>query len=130
MTETTNLGLQKPDYTDGADIAVVNGNMDTIDAAFSGIQAGKAGNTILGSGSIPVSAWTGSGPYTAVVTPESKDRANCRIAVDFASLTDAQAEEILGCGICEASHTDTSVTLRALSDKPSFAVPLAFTWYD
>lgn len=130
MTLTTNLSLKKPEYEDAADIAAENENMDILDAAIAGIQAGKAGNTILGSGSIPVSAWTGSGPYTAVVTPEAKDRANCRIAVDFASLTDAQAEEILGCGICEASHTDTSVTLRALSDKPSFAVPLAFAWYD
>ena len=34
-TTTTNLGLTKPDYTDAADIAVINTNMDTVDAAIT-----------------------------------------------------------------------------------------------
>ncbi len=33
MKTTTNLGLKKPDYTDAADIAVINENMDKLDAA-------------------------------------------------------------------------------------------------
>lgn len=33
-TTTANLGLTKPDYTEKADIAVINGNMDKIDAAM------------------------------------------------------------------------------------------------
>lgn len=32
-TTTANLGLTKPDYTEKADVAVINGNMDKIDAA-------------------------------------------------------------------------------------------------
>ena len=31
MTETENLKLKKPDYTDTADIADINANMDIID---------------------------------------------------------------------------------------------------
>ncbi len=31
MTNTTNYGLKKPGYDDGADIAIINQNMDTID---------------------------------------------------------------------------------------------------
>ena len=41
-TQTTNLHLTKPDYTDAADIAVINTNMDTLDA-----KVGAVGNTSL-----------------------------------------------------------------------------------
>ena len=43
-TQTTNLHLAKPDYSDAADIAVINGNMDTIDAV-----SGSVIQTIVGS---------------------------------------------------------------------------------
>ena len=35
---TTNLGLTKPAYADEADIAVLNGNMDLLDAAYGNIN--------------------------------------------------------------------------------------------
>ena len=38
-TTTTNLGLSKPEYTDTADIAVINGNMDVVDASVGGMAA-------------------------------------------------------------------------------------------
>lgn len=37
-TTTKNLGLVKPDYTDAADIAVINSNMDMLDEAVAGLQ--------------------------------------------------------------------------------------------
>lgn len=37
-TQTTNLGLTKPAYSDPADISVINTNMDTIDAAIKALQ--------------------------------------------------------------------------------------------
>ena len=37
-TTTPNLGLVKPDYEDLADIAVLNENSDTIDAAVKAVQ--------------------------------------------------------------------------------------------
>ena len=37
-TQTTNLHLSKPAYTDAADIAVINSNMDIIDEAVTDIQ--------------------------------------------------------------------------------------------
>ena len=37
-TRTTNLSLIKPDYTDTADIADINANMDTIDAKINGLD--------------------------------------------------------------------------------------------
>lgn len=38
MTTTTNLALKKPDYSDHADIAIINENMDTLDRVVSGKQ--------------------------------------------------------------------------------------------
>ena len=35
MRYTDKLNLKKPDYTDSADVAVLNANMDIIDAAIS-----------------------------------------------------------------------------------------------
>lgn len=35
MTETENLKLQKPEYTDPADIEILNANMDIIDKALA-----------------------------------------------------------------------------------------------
>ena len=37
-SSTTNYNLSKPDYTDAADIAVINSNMDKIDTALSGLN--------------------------------------------------------------------------------------------
>ena len=39
---TTNLGLTKPEYTEAADIGVINSNMDVIDAAVQEVRAGVA----------------------------------------------------------------------------------------
>lgn len=38
MKETDNLKLKKPDYTDDADIEVINENMDKIDEEVSEIK--------------------------------------------------------------------------------------------
>lgn len=48
-TSTSNLGLQKPDYSDAADIAVLNGNSDKIDSSVNATDGAIAivsnGNT-------------------------------------------------------------------------------------
>ena len=48
-TSTSNLGLQKPDYNDAADIAVLNGNSDKIDSSVNATDGAIAivsnGNT-------------------------------------------------------------------------------------
>ena len=36
-TNTTNFNLSKPDYTDTADIAVINSNMDKVDVSLNGL---------------------------------------------------------------------------------------------
>ena len=41
-TNTTNYALKKPAYTDTADIADINGNMDKVDTALQGIGSGLA----------------------------------------------------------------------------------------
>ena len=48
-TSTTNFGLTKPAYNEAADVAVINGNMDTVDTVMGvnrnlakGAQAGLA----------------------------------------------------------------------------------------
>lgn len=44
-TTTPNLGLVKPDYEDLADIAVLNDNSDTIDAAVKAVQDSVSSKT-------------------------------------------------------------------------------------
>ena len=41
-TNTTNFNLSKPEYTDTADIAVINSNMDKVDTSLQGIGTGLA----------------------------------------------------------------------------------------
>lgn len=41
-TNTTNFNLSKPAYTDTADIAVINNNMDKVDTALQGLGSGLA----------------------------------------------------------------------------------------
>lgn len=64
VTETTNLGLVKPDETDFYDIGVQNGNMDKIDAAITTINSKVANQdqTLNVSKSLPDT----NGIYTVV----------------------------------------------------------------
>ena len=48
-TQTSNLGLTKPAYSETADIADINNNMDKVDAAVNGVQNGMA---ILANGNV------------------------------------------------------------------------------
>lgn len=41
-TNTTNFNLSKPEYTDTADIAVINSNMDKVDTSLQGLGTGLA----------------------------------------------------------------------------------------
>lgn len=64
-TTTTNYGLTKPDYTDAADIAVLNANFDKIDTTLKT----KAAATTSVSGTLTAAGWTGSAaPYTQTLT--------------------------------------------------------------
>lgn len=48
-TQTTNLNLSKPEYTDDADIDVINTNMDTLDRVIGGTAMGTTASTITGA---------------------------------------------------------------------------------
>ena len=56
--QTTNYGLTKPDYTDTADIEVVNANMDIIDGALKVIDTKS--NNVMSKNS---SAWSSTVTY-------------------------------------------------------------------
>ena len=56
--QTTNYGLTKPDYTDTADIEVVNSNMDIIDEALKVIDTKS--NNVMSKNS---SAWSSTVTY-------------------------------------------------------------------
>ena len=56
--QTTNYGLTKPDYTDTADIEVVNSNMDIIDEALKVIDTKS--NNVMSKNS---SAWSSTVAY-------------------------------------------------------------------
>ncbi len=56
MQTTTNLGLKKPDYTDGADIGIINDNMDKLDELVGNLSpqfnetfVKKVGDTLTGA---------------------------------------------------------------------------------
>lgn len=49
-TTTTNYNFVKPDYSDIADIAVINGNMDSLDSILSGKAGTLTGTTDPSSG--------------------------------------------------------------------------------
>ena len=55
MANTSNLGLEKPDRSDFADVAVINSNMEKIDAKFPGIGNKTILNAVYPVGSIYMS---------------------------------------------------------------------------
>lgn len=59
-TNTTNYGLVKPAYSDTADIADINGNMDKVDAALQGIDSAIA---IVATGNTHAAVTTGQYVY-------------------------------------------------------------------
>lgn len=62
-TTTTKLGLTKPDPTENVDIAVINTNMDVVDAAFAGIVGAYKNRIRNGDFSV---AQRGRAAFTAV----------------------------------------------------------------
>ena len=59
-TQTSNLGLTKPAYSETADIADINNNMDKVDAAVNGVQNGIA---ILANGNVHSAVTSGQYVY-------------------------------------------------------------------
>lgn len=59
-TQTSNLGLTKPAYSETADIADINNNMDKVDAAVNGVQNGMA---ILANGNVHSAVTSGQYVY-------------------------------------------------------------------
>ncbi len=59
-TQTPNLGLTKPAYSETADIADINNNMDKVDAAVNGVQNGMA---ILANGNVHSAVTSGQYVY-------------------------------------------------------------------
>ena len=89
------------------------------------------GASIWGVGEIGESDWEGEeAPFLAVVTPPARDRRYCEVRPNYALLSDEQMEELLACGIVEKTNTASTVTLRAMYQKPEFAVPLEFWYHD
>ena len=66
-SSTTNLGLVKPAYNEAADVAVINGNMDTIDTAVNknttGLAAAEGAIAILADGDSHVAISKGDFVY-------------------------------------------------------------------
>ena len=48
-TQTTNLHLIKPDYSDDADVAVLNGNMEILDTKIGGASMGTTATSLTGA---------------------------------------------------------------------------------
>ena len=59
-TQTSNLGLTKPAYSETADINDINNNMDKVDAAVNGVQNGMA---ILANGNVHSAVTSGQYVY-------------------------------------------------------------------
>lgn len=73
---TTNLGLTKPAYTDDADVAIINSNMDIIDTAYGSINQSTLRDVPF---AVAVSDWSAvTGGFsatfnTAYITASSKE---------------------------------------------------------
>ena len=70
-TTTTNLVLSKPEYSDAADIAVINGNMDKLDAAVS-----KTGGIIINGNKTATGVTAAVGDYVMLVNSTISGRAD------------------------------------------------------
>ena len=106
MEQTTNYNLQKPGYDDGADIEVINQNMDTIDAALAAQAAGLEDKAPAST----LAAHTGNA--TIHVTAAEKTRiANAVQSSDV--VTTAAANKLLrlnGSGLLPAGITGNAAT--------------------
>ncbi len=107
-TTSGNLGLSKPEYTDVADIAVLNGNSDTIDTAVSKMETGL---TIYANGN--THAAIASGRYVYVrnhgTLSEGLYKANSAISAN-ASLTSSNLTAVSGALNTLASAIATNAT--------------------
>lgn len=113
MQTTTLLGLNKPDYTDFADVADLNENADLIDAAL----AAKRSITLTAAG------WTGSAPYTQTVAVADLVGNETPIALlDTSGSTSLSNEKTLKKNFGYISYYDTAagqITFTALHAKPT-----------
>lgn len=111
-TTTTNLGLTKPAYADTADIAVINANMDKIDTAANGLEAGIA---IVSNNNTHTAVSKGQYVYVRNhgTLSEGMYKANSNIAAN-GTLSNSNVTAVSGgLGADVASNADAITTLNS-----------------
>lgn len=129
-TSTSNLGLQKPDYSDAADIAVLNGNSDKIDSSVNATDGAIAivsnGNThpaipsgnyvyIRGHGSLSEGLYKNSTSGTigvnATLSSSNVSAISSGGMNEMKSITNALNGKITSTSLYAGRTSDTTVTL-------------------
>lgn len=82
MEQTTNFNLQKPGYADGADIEVINQNMDSIDAALAAQAAGLQDKAAA-----------------SALVAHTQDQSRHMPLYNYTNSTDANSAEASRCGV-------------------------------
>ena len=114
-TTTPNLGLVKPDYEDLADIAVLNDNSDTIDAAVKAVQDSVSAISLTWravDATVNTSSTTAPGGHfnvdVQIAIPEG------HVPMGIARLTYADY------GVALGGYTTTNVTASSLTVRTYF----------
>ncbi len=73
---------------------------------------------------LSASSWSGSGPYTIMVSVSGVTASNNVEVLIPGSATDAQVEAWMAAGIVNGTQASNSITLKAYGDKPSINIPI------
>ena len=122
-TNSTNLGLVKPDPTDYYDSAQFNENMDILDEEV----AQKAAAPKHFTAALQAAYWLGStAPYTQTVTVTgllSTDRPIVDVALTGTAETDMPILEAWGL-VSRITTAENSITAVCYEDKPEVDIPI------
>lgn len=115
-TQTTILGITKPDLADAADITVINSNMDIIESAIVGVKTATITTTWVGT----------SAPYTQEVSisgVKSTDRPLISPVYDANNATAILQKTAWGC-ISKIETGADKITITCFEEKPVTAIPI------
>ena len=77
---------------------------------------------------VGASAWTGAGPWTAIV--QTTKNVAGGVALISSDATEAQVREYMNAVIAPSGLSGKTVTLRAIHAKPTVAIPMIVMYSD
>ena len=123
-TNTTNLGLIKPELKDTADITVTNSNWDKIDTEIASLKSGASGKSTAVNDTLLATKWL-NGVYTW-------SNSNIKTATQLIELLPSQSiteEQLIALQLANIVGTTQavgSITFKAYGEVPSIDIPVVF----